>query len=222
MIQSEGDTLISYKIVVARYNEDIRWLDFVKDNCIVYNKGDTLNVPNEIMRTNIGRESETYLNYIITNYDQLPDIVVFTQGNIADHLGSNDIRHLLMMAMEANTMGKSRTRYSHPIDKNLIDGTTIHWGPAWNFRPTQPGGYYLHNCYKNNKHILFYDWFIQNIRPEYPDVLHIYLNAIFAVKKELILKRPIEYYKKLIEEVNHHVNSVEGHFFERSWFYIFD
>ena len=49
----------------------------------------------------------------------------------------------------------------------------------------------------------------------------IYSNAIFAVKKENIINKPLEYYKKLILEVNHNINSTEGHFFERSWYYIF-
>jgi len=56
---------------------------------------------------------------------------------------------------------------------------------------------------------------------DYPNPINIYQNALFAVKKELILNKPLEYYKKLILEVNHHINPTEGHFFERSWYYIF-
>ena len=40
---------MSYKIVVARYNENIDWLDPVMNNCIIYNKGNKLNLKNEIM-----------------------------------------------------------------------------------------------------------------------------------------------------------------------------
>ena len=36
--------------------------------------------------------------------------------------------------------------------------------------------------------------------------------GIFAVKKEYIINKPLEYYKKLILEVNHNINSTEGHF----------
>ena len=69
---------------------------------------------------------------------------------------------------------------------------------------------------------MFIDWFKENININYPNPIHIYPNAIFAVKKELILNKPLEYYKKLILEVNHHINPTEGHFFERSWYYIFN
>ena len=68
---------MSYQIVVARYNEDIEWI--ADNNKIIYNKGILLNINNEYLLENIGRESETYLHYIIDNYDNLPDVVVFTQ-----------------------------------------------------------------------------------------------------------------------------------------------
>ena len=73
-----------------------------------------------------------------------------------------------------------------------------------------------------NKPIRFYDWFITHIQPEFPDPFYIYRNGHFAVRKDLILKKSLDYYKKLILEVNHHTNPEEGQFLERSWYYIFD
>ena len=37
---------IEYKIIVARYNEDISWLSHIQNKCIIYNKGYTLNLKN--------------------------------------------------------------------------------------------------------------------------------------------------------------------------------
>ena len=68
----------------------------------------------------------------------------------------------------------------------------------------------------------FLEWFKNNIEINYPNPIYIYCNAIFAVKKENIINKPVEYYERLILEVNHHINSAEGHFFERSWYYIFN
>ena len=102
---------------------------------------------------------------------------------------------------------------------NDIEETYTNWGKEWNY---QNGEYFLKDNYKNNEPIKFIDWFKNNINETYPNPIKIFCNAIFAVKKEQILSRPIEYYKNLILEVNHHVNSTEGHFFERSWYYIFN
>ena len=98
---------MSYKIIVARYNENIDWLNSEMANCIIYNKGNTLNIENEIPLENLGRESETYLHYIITNYDNLPQVVVFTQANISDHKGSNDVNYLINIKNEALNYSKS-------------------------------------------------------------------------------------------------------------------
>jgi hypothetical protein len=205
---------MQYKIVVARYNENIEWLKSEMNNCIIYNKGNKLNLPNEVMLENVGRESETYLNFIINNYDNLPDIVVFTQANISDHIGSNDIYHLINLKNQAELYGKSLKLKIH------YHGTyEFWWDKDWNIKEDR---FLNPNNYKNNKHILFVDWFKENININYPNPIYIYPNGLFAIKKELILKKPLEYYKKLILEVNHHINPVEGHFFERSWYYIFN
>jgi hypothetical protein len=59
---------MSYKIIVARYNEPIDWLKSEMSNCVIVNKGEPLQIENEILLNNVGRESESYLHYIITNY----------------------------------------------------------------------------------------------------------------------------------------------------------
>jgi hypothetical protein len=209
---------MSYKIVVARYNENIHWLKHDK-NVIIYNKNknNKLNLPNEIILENVGRESETYLNYIINNYHKLPDIVVFTQARIADHRGRDDINYLLYMKNQAYLHGKS-----YPIIVHTKTNNKSCWDNDWNLN--NDGSYYLQNCYLNNKPIIFEDWFKKHIlfnKDNYPKPFCVYTNGLFAVKKELILRHPIEYYKYLIGLVNHHIDPAEGHFFERSWFYIF-
>lgn len=212
---------MSYKIIVARYNENIDWLKSEMSNCIIYNKGDKLNIDNEIFLENVGRESETYLNYIITNYSNLPDVVVFTQARISDHKGSDDVNYLLNIKNEALENNKSK-------NFTICNGEWYST-PTWNLRQGRRKwglhravGWFLRENYKNNRPITFIEWFKNNIDINYPNPIHVYWNGIFAVKKEQIIKKPIEYYKKLLLEVNHHINSTEGHFFERSWYYIFD
>jgi hypothetical protein len=220
---------MTYKIVVARYNEDINWLKKQMSNCIIYNKGKKLNIQNEIMLPNIGRESHTYLNYIIENYKKLPDIVIFTQANISDHVKDPDkINYLRKLKVQARKFNKSRERDSYNILNPIQyrkDGSRIgnEWSPYWNLNTfNRDGNYFLENNYKNKKPIIFIEWFYKNIKPVYQCPFKIYSYGLFAVKKELILKHPIEYYKTLIEQVNHHINPTEGHFFERSWYYIFE
>jgi hypothetical protein len=68
-------------IVVAKYREDMSFTKNFKYPVKVYDK--STDYPN------VGREAETYLRYIIENYDNLPDFVIFLQGNPFDHLPQN-------------------------------------------------------------------------------------------------------------------------------------
>ena len=205
---------MSYHIVVARYNESIDWLDSQADHVILFNKGEPLGRLNEIPLPNVGREADTYLQYVLRYYDSLPDVVIFTQAKISDHLGSDDVSHLLQFREEALAEGKSIAGLYEWAPDDTTD-----MGPTWNYRF---GMFYLVKNYKDNKPIMFDDWFKAVIAPEYPQPLCFYPNALFAVKKELILKHDRVYYERLLGELQHSSTPPEAHFFERSWFYIFD
>lgn len=72
------------RIVIAKYQENIEWINDVKGfEITIYDKSKSKNDYKKLK--NIGRESHTYLHHIIENYDNLDDITVFTQGHPFDH-----------------------------------------------------------------------------------------------------------------------------------------
>jgi hypothetical protein len=84
-------------IVVARYNEDISSFIPYNNNLMVYNKGvndinPAINHSYVKIVPNLGREAGTYCNFILDNYDNLPNYMIFTQANPADHIafGNNE------------------------------------------------------------------------------------------------------------------------------------
>ena len=205
------------RYIIARYQEDLSWLSPLLQEACVVNKGPPLNLsPLEVVeRHNVGRESDSYLHFIIQHYDHLPDVCVFTQGDISDHVtdAADPVQYLQRLAQEALELGMSRPRAScsNPYDKD--------WGPAWNVRNNK---YYLENNYKDDQHIVFYEWFLRNICDRYPKLMRIHMNGIFAVRKDRILAQPKHVYMRLLSQLNWHVDPVEGHFMERSWFFVFD
>ena len=76
--------------VVARFREDLAWLtgSAAAAASIVYDKsGDAVpGVLEWVPVPNAGRESETWLRYIIAHYDDLPEVVCFLQGNPFEHV----------------------------------------------------------------------------------------------------------------------------------------
>ena len=207
---------MEFQIVVARYNEDIYWFRHEMDNCIIYNKGEHLNCKNEILLSNVGREAHTYLWHIIQNYDKIADVTVFTQAKISDHgnYKEDHINHLMDLRYDAWRNGKSKAgEYFHEPGHPQTCAD-----PDWNYIN---GEYFLKNNYSKNQPRLFIQWFKSYIQRDYPNPLKWYGNSIFAVKKEFILRKPKSYYEVLLKQVDHNINPAEGHFFERSWYYIF-
>ena len=74
--------------IIARYNENLDWVENLSGNVLVYNKGDNYKWPYQVVHTkNFGRESETYIRAIIENYESLNnfDDIVFLQGEPFEH-----------------------------------------------------------------------------------------------------------------------------------------
>lgn len=191
-----------YQVVVAKYDEDISWTKKYR-NVKVYDKlrGDL---------PNIGRESHTYLTYIVENYHRLPEVVFFTQGCISDH----DYEDFDFINLGENKFSQNLTE----LNRNYF--------------------FYCQKLGWNDDHIYFYrndfmtprdelgfrNWFKTYVDNEVDLELGIifWQSAIFSVRRECILSRPRSYYQKLLDYIPKTNNPEVGHYFERSWFYIFN
>ena len=221
--KSIEDSINIFKLVISRYNEDIKWSSIYSNNRIIYNKGDELDdklitpCDKYIKLPNVGRESDTFLNYIIENYENLPSYVCFSQGSLKDHgwirgdWGRQMFWNMLQEAQNKgcskykmydihnNTFGlnfDNRSAYKYDKEKNLNDKGRIN-----NFRD-----------------------FIVKIYPEIVNEkkINVFPSAFMVISRDNILKRSKESYKDLIHYCNYHINPIEGHYFERSWYYIFN
>jgi hypothetical protein len=72
--------------VICRYKEDLEWTKKLSIPKVIFNKGESLgedyfSIPSE----NVGRESEAFLRFIVTNYEILPQRMVFLQGDPDSH-----------------------------------------------------------------------------------------------------------------------------------------
>ena len=87
--KKEGFQGGSVDIVVARYEEDIRWINTLPihsySRVYIYNKGSESEfpIPRSIVHSlpNYGREAHTYLHHVIHNYERLADVTLFLPGS---------------------------------------------------------------------------------------------------------------------------------------------
>ncbi|MFV0339748.1 MAG: UDP-galactopyranose mutase [Parachlamydiaceae bacterium] len=187
-----------FSIVVAKYKEDVSWALKYKDEheLYIYNKSEEpFNASGVKVKQlpNIGRESHTYLTHIIEHYHELSDYVIFSQGKHDEHAPNF---HLLFSA-----------------------GAGFR---PFTYQPNFRLDYWSHDLTPNQDDFNFEQWLKKYIvQDPLPPVIPVSLGATFCVTRDYILSRPLEYYKKLIQQLNS-FNPEVGHFFERAWFYIFN
>jgi hypothetical protein len=197
---------MKYQIVVARYNEDVSFLNNYKDITIIYNKGknDLKHDFNIIKLPNIGRESHTYLYHIINNYDNLADKTIFFQGKIDDH-------HVLPINEYFNNENFTGKKTKQSVD--FLQTKIKHFGK------------YLNDLKSGNlraSKITPFEWLEEcGIIYDIKD-FELVWGANFSVLKSTILKKPKIFYENLIKYVDNHMNPEEGHYFERSWNIIYN
>ena len=193
-----------YAVVVAPFKKDTSWIPgHAPSNVIVYNKGGS-HPPlptgyTVVDLVNVGRESHTYLTYILQHYDRLPEVVHFTTAGLDDKLDSVDF-----VDIEAYSRNTTRAKFCHGLTSDghisyylgEYTGPSNEAGPAWFARCVDP---------------------IVDLK----DDIDIWYGSIFSVRRENILSRPRSYYEGLLQQLQCHTNPEIGHFMERSWFYIF-
>lgn len=190
--------MLNKKLIVAHYRETLDWLDNLHGTISiqVYDKGlqgcgGPRAVSGKINYTtlpNVGREPHTYFHYIVENYDSLPDVAIFSQGDPHAHISNwNDIVNgstVLWNDISKQIIGKSCWFFYCPpllCDKQGNSESPAHHPgldieAAWDMLFDSP-------C---------------------PDTIEFTPTCHFSVTRDHIQHRPISFYKKLVNMLGTH------------------
>lgn len=247
-------------VVVSRYNEDINWLKKIYNNemiekIIILNKGPRniryLSLENKKvdirLKKNIGREGGSYLDFIINNYDNLPENIIFTQADPFEHNESfldffTDENIPLYINNDMVTLTKQ-----WKVSRNIPPKHYVKYNNCYNIEHLELIKYFVSDydqqvighSYFFDKHVLDkYNIFLnkypkeKNITqymckligiPIPKRIIPITWSACFFVKSKQIKKHPKEVYIKLRKFLyhSHPQGSIQGYFIERFWYYLF-
>ena len=213
------------EIVIARYNEDLNWLEnpifYPIDNITVYNKGQNDNFMKNIRRTidlpNLGRESHTYLTHIIRNYDSLADMTIFLPG-------SAETPHKWSKVQTIMEMLKETEEHAFPEINADIYGEELDFHlDAWGCNHTMNQEMHPSTELTPSKYRPFREWYAHYFGMHtYGTYTKCGYTGVFAINKKHILKRPKSYYMNLIQDLEVSSNPEVGHYFERAWSAVFD
>jgi hypothetical protein len=186
---------MTIKIVVARYNEDIEWINQFQSISVIYNKGNKLETPlicNEVLLDNVGREGHTYYKYICDNYDNLEKYTIFLQGNPFDH-SPNIISNL--------------NKYIH--DTQLNNDFEFEFLSEKIFDCNLSGCHYHYDL----PLIDVYETLFMERKKDMD--FQFGAGGQFIVSKSLILNKPKEFYQKIVDMLQNDNHPIEGFVIER-------
>lgn len=229
-------------LVVSRYDEDISWISDVTERLRgsitvhVYDKGATdvtpdvsasletdSNVSVVVSRLpNVGRESHTYLEHVLRMRRTMTagssvDVTVFLQGRMEDHVpmdrdGIAEFVEIMVREAATTKRGESSNHACHTQygSFNAIPDLRVSM-----FAGVGDSG------------IDFGHWFRSLIGP-WPwanerDGPSWWQHGVFAIRTCRLMSSEVDdaYFVALRAEVDWHVNPEAGHYFERSWYFVF-
>lgn len=204
---------MSTRLVIAKYKEDISWINKIKNhNITVYDKSE-VPVEDSIKLPNVGRECHTFLYHIVKNYDNLDDITVFLQGNPFEHI---------QVIMGWQYFGLPNAQYPPPLTSEELNKMCYKIDNEIN-KNSELSSFYqvIYNVpiYTNGG----------NINKHLSEILNVNLNnnmytcvpgGQFVVPKKYILNRTKEEWKKALDLLSQNETwRIYSH--EISWFYLF-
>ena len=238
---------LDHLLVISRYQENIDWLSDLNLPTLVYNKGKKVIGSNDLWvenLINIGRESHTFIHFIIANYNQLPKRVTFLQADPFEHYPQ--IKESLNKVDQFMPVQALSIRYLPKYHKQLKKLATFNTG--------NPNEEKILKFIRNKEKVPFYveeldqrlnliwpehfvDPYMQNtkflhthgdealaelfnrISLQKPQRVFFNYGGLFSVEREKILQHNLEFYKNLmiflLEDLEH------GFLLERLWLSIF-
>lgn len=224
-------------LVVARYREDLDWLNELPTpnggtsvELYIYNKG-PYETKEALLKTvntgvfsdihiidlpNKGRCDHTYIHHIVSKYDHLPDVCVFLPGSAKNPRKWDQTVRTVMAAYRGCSSAFAVSQVGGSVKDCLSDFQLSHWKASEDINfAYNPTSELVHARYRP-----FGKWFDKHFYGEH-DVSVVVFAGIFAVHKSRMQRRPIEFYKDLLDQLSVADNVEVGHYMERSWLALF-
>jgi hypothetical protein len=217
-----------FEIILFKNNKNISWILPYEKITTIY---DYITNQNNISNINIFKKiyvkknftkNMIILNYIINNYNNLPEKIIFINDDV--NLNFNFDFDFENFFQDYNYY-ENIVEYNYDFLKNNID-IILKAQKNNNKIKLDPNTFLknkLLNLLNNNKIKLDPDIFLKNkllLDLSNQNKINILNNLNFSINKELILKKPIEYYEN-IYRLSHYFTIDEQLFFEKSWHILF-
>lgn len=185
--------------VINSYNGNTDWIKEYTDSVTFYDKKDL----------NVGYNIYDYMDYIVSNYDKLPDVILFGKDNMLE-------RHITKEEFDKVVNNKTFTPLLTQNHKTYLpvcyyeNGMYYEKNDSWYMRE-YPSKYFTN-----------YGTFAFTFDLPNTPYLPFAPGACYIVPKENILKYPKVFYERLRDLVSWNKTPAEAHLIERSLYNIWN
>lgn len=219
------------QVVISHCYEELDWLKNVQEDVVLYTKG-RRPLPGAIFLPNHGREAHTYLYHVVTNYKKLADLTFFVHGWPFDH--SPDFIERLRLPYWDTTPLTGFYRKGYHDHMKWAQKQQSHFGVNTTLFKCdcrgRPYGYFKVSSGVKRPMVWLWHELFGCKMPAKMEMLWVHA-AQFVVPKARILSRPLAFYQKAMELVDHPVfifnkfkpnhHNIGPWIYERLWLYIF-
>jgi len=194
--------------MVSNYNADISWILDYTDNYIIYDRSDTDEWikpfdPKKVIKVpNIGWDIYDKLTYIIDNYDNIPESLIMTKGNIFKYITREEFDEICDNPFFTPIFTKHHETYM-PVCFYDESGMFNEINNSWYLND-------LKTRYFNN-----YTGFAKHFGFPTPKYLKFAPGSNYIVTKENIAWYPKEFYERLRDCVSYGALPGEAQIIER-------
>jgi hypothetical protein len=199
------------KYIVSKYNENIDWLKDYTDDWIIYDRGnEPLNWKNTIRVQNIGSDIRDKFTFIIDNYDNLPEVAVYTKGNLFKFISKQEFDLVCNNTTFTPLLTKRHTTYL-PTCFYSDDGMYNEFNNSW----------YLYDADPPTKLYRNYNEYAKDFGLPITEYIKFAPGSNYIIPKENILKHSKDFYVKIVDIISYGRYPVECQMVERSLYEIF-
>lgn len=200
--------------VVSQWNNDVSWVEEYTTNYIIYDKSNTLTEgPKVIKCENVGHNLYDIFHYCYSNYDNIPNLIAFLEGNPWDHCNREKFNRVINNKFFTPLESYENAPDYHAAMKcsdagwmEINNDWYIISHPRRDFSMFQSYNQALDYVFKNAYH---------------PQFVRFSPGGMYLVEKERILHYSRNFWKSLMEIVSKHSNQPEAYIFERMLWTIF-
>lgn len=190
--------------LISAYNNDLSWIPEVFENYVIYNQGEPK--VGTVQRSHLGADLLDKFSWIVENYDNLPETVMFIKANLFNYITKEEFDAICHNKTFTPLLTQNHRVYE-PVCR-YENGIYLERNDSWY------ANHYPHKFFTD------YNSFAREMGLPELEYIPFAPGANYIVPRENILKHPKAFYQKLIGYLDYTSYSTEAQMCERALYSI--